>query len=148
MKKLLDKRKSLFCKIWISIILISIVLFLAVNSIWYNNTRNIVYKNEIQSATSLLYQLNMRMENILNAININAYPFLFDSKAREILSVPQQSEERRLENEEYIRDIFKQMKKSNTMICSVEFAGKYYNISSEMDKQDVDFEKLDRKSVV
>lgn len=142
MKKLLDKRKSLFYKIWMSIILISIIIFVAVNVIWYNNTRNIVYKNEIQSATSLLYQLNMRMENIFNTININAYPFLFDSKAREILSVPAQSEEIRLENEEYIRDIFKQMKKNNTMICSVEFVGKYYNISSEMDKQSVDFEKL------
>lgn len=142
MKKYLNKRKSLFYKIWMFMILISIVLFLAINAIWYNNTRNIVYKNEIQSATSLLYQLNMRMENIFNAININAYAFLFDAKAREILSMPPQNEEKRLENEEYIRDIFKQMKKNNTMICSVEFVGKYYNISSEMDKQDVDFEKL------
>lgn len=142
MKNLLDKGKSLFCKIWVSIILISIILFLAINAIWYKNTSNIVYKNEIQSASGLLYQLNMRMENIFNAININAYPFLFDSKAREILSVPPQNEEMRMENEKYIQSIFRQMKKSNTMICSVEFVGKYYNISSEMNSQAVDFEKL------
>lgn len=142
MKKLLNMRKSLFFRIWISVILTSIIPLLVVNGIWYNNTSNIVYKNEMQSASSLLYQLNMRMENVFNSININSYPFLFDSKVREILSVPPQNEEIRSKNEEYIQDIFRQMKKSNTMICSVEFVGKYYSISSEMTNQHVDFEKL------
>ena len=34
------------------------------------------------------------------------------------------------------------MKKNTTMICSVEFVGRYYNISSEMERSRVDFERL------
>lgn len=142
MKKLLNRRKALFFKIWISIILISIVLFAAVNLIWYKNTSDIIYRNEMQSASSLLYQLNMRIENIFNSINTNSYPFLFDSDVRDMLSVPPADEKTRLENESHIRDIFRQMKKNTTMICSVEFAGRYYDISSETDRSQVDFDQL------
>ena len=142
MRRLLNRRKALFFKIWISIILISIILFIAVNVIWYKNTSDIIYRNEMQSASSLLYQLNMRIENIFNSININSYPFLFDSDVREMLSVPPADEQARLENEEQIRNIFRQMKKNTTMICSVEFVGRYYNISSEMERSRVDFERL------
>ena len=142
MRRLLNRRKALFFKIWISIILISIILFIAVNVIWYKNTSDIIYRNEMQSASSLLYQLNMRIENIFNSININSYPFLFDSDVREMLSVPPTDEQARLENEEQIRNIFRQMKKNTTMICSVEFVGRYYNISSEMERSRVDFERL------
>lgn len=142
MKKLLDNRKTLLFKIWLSIIQISIILFVAVNIIWYKNTSNIIYKNEIKAASNLLYQLNMRIENIFNVININAYPFLFDSKAREILSIPPQNEQVRIENEKYIQNIFEKMKQNNTMICSVEFIGMYYDISSEMYDTSVDFKKL------
>ena len=105
MRRLLNRRKALFFKIWISIILISIILFIAVNVIWYKNTSDIIYRNEMQSASSLLYQLNMRIENIFNSININSYPFLFDSDVREMLSVPPADEQARLENEEQIRNI-------------------------------------------
>lgn len=119
MRRLLNRRKALFFKIWISIILISIILFIAVNVIWYKNTSDIIYRNEMQSASSLLYQLNMRIENIFNSININSYPFLFDSDVREMLSFPPADEQARLENEEQIRNIFRQMKKNTTMICSV-----------------------------
>ncbi len=142
MRRLLNRRKALFFKIWISIILISIILFIAVNVIWYKNTSDIIYRNEMQSASSLLYQLNMRIENIFNSININSYPFLFDSDVREMLSVPPADEQARLENEEQIRNIFRQMKKNTTMICSVEFVGRYYNISSEMERSRVAFERL------
>lgn len=142
MRRLLNRRKALFFKIWISIILISIILFIAVNVIWYKNTSDIIYRNEMQSASSLLYQLNMRIENIFNSININSYPFLFDSDVREMLSFPPADEQARLENEEQIRNIFRQMKKNTTMICSVEFVGRYYNISSEMERSRVDFERL------
>lgn len=142
MRRLLNRRKALFFKIWISIILISIILFIAVNVIWYKNTSDIIYRNEMQSASSLLYQLNMRIENIFNSININSYPFLFDSDVREMLSVPPTDEQARLENEEQIRNIFRQMKKNTTMICSVEFVGRYYNISSEMERSRVAFERL------
>ena len=142
MRRLLNRRKALFFKIWISIILISIILFIAVNVIWYKNTSDIIYRNEMQSASSLLYQLNMRIENIFNSININSYPFLFDSDVREMLSVPPANEQARLENEEQIRNIFRQMKKNTTMICSVEFVGRYYNISSEMERSRVAFERL------
>ena len=61
MRRLLNRRKALFFKIWISIILISIILFIAVNVIWYKNTSDIIYRNEMQSASSLLYQLNMQI---------------------------------------------------------------------------------------
>lgn len=142
MRRLLNRRKALFFKIWISIILISIILFIAVNVIWYKNTSDIIYRNEMQSASSLLYQLNMRIENIFNSININSYPFLFDSDVREMLSFPPADEQARLENEEQIRNIFRQMKKNTTMICSVEFVGRYYNISSEMERSRVAFERL------
>ena len=142
MRRLLNRRKALFFKIWISIILISIILFTAVNMIWYKNTSDIIYRNEMQSASSLLYQLNMRIENIFNSININSYPFLFDSDVREMLSVPPTDDQARLENEEQIRNIFRQMKKNTTMICSVEFVGRYYNISSEMERSRVAFERL------
>ncbi len=142
MRRLLNRRKALFFKIWISIILISIILFIAVNVIWYKNTSDIIYRNEMQSASSLLYQLNMRIENIFNSININSYPFLFASDVREMLSVPPADEQARLENEEQIRNIFRQMKKNTTMICSVEFVGRYYNISSEMERSRVAFERL------
>lgn len=142
MRRLLNRRKALFFKIWISIILISIILFIAVNVIWYKNTSDIIYRNEMQSASSLLYQLNMRIENIFNSININSYPFLFDSDVREMLSVPPADEQARLENEEQIRNIFRQMKKNTTMICSVEFVGRYYNISSELERSRVAFERL------
>ena len=43
MRKLLRKRKALFFKIWLSIVLISIVLFAAMNLIWYKNTSDIIY---------------------------------------------------------------------------------------------------------
>lgn len=142
MRKLLRKRKALFFKIWLSIVLISIVLFAAMNLIWYKNTSDIIYRNEMQSASSLLYQLNMRIENIFNSININSYSFLFDSDVRNMLSVPPRDEDTRRANEQYIRDIFRQMKKNTTMICSLEFVGRYYDISSETDRSAVDFDRL------
>lgn len=142
MRKLLNRRKTLFFKIWISIILISIMLFAAVNVVWYKNTSNIIYRNEMQSASSLLYQLNMRIENIFNSINTNSYSFLFDSDVRDMLSIPPADEQTRIKNENHIRDIFRQMKKNTTMICSVEFVGRYYDISSETDRSKVDFEQL------
>ncbi len=122
--------------------LISIVLFAAMNVIWYKNTSDIIYRNEMQSASSLLYQLNMRIENIFNSININSYSFLFDSDVRNMLSVPPRDEDTRRANEQYIRDIFRQMKKNTTMICSLEFVGRYYDISSETDRSAVDFDRL------
>ena len=142
MRKLLRKRKALFFKIWLSIVLISILLFAAMNLIWYKNTSDIIYRNEMQSASSLLYQLNMRIENIFNSININSYSFLFDSDVRNMLSVPPRDEDTRRANEQYIRDIFRQMKKNTTMICSLEFVGRYYDISSETDRSAVDFDRL------
>ena len=59
-----------------------------------------------------------------------------------MLSIPPADEQTRIKNENHIRDIFRQMKKNTTMICSVEFVGRYYDISSETDRSKVDFEQL------
>ena len=142
MKNLLKKRNTLFYRIWVSTVLISILSLLIVNLMWYNNTSSIVYRKEIQSASNLLYQLNMRMENMFNAVGINTYSFLFDSKTRDVLSRPAKNEEEKKENEAYILEIFRNIKKNNTAINSLEFVGQYYEISSEMDSSNVDFERL------
>ena len=139
MKMKKGKKKSLFYKICAAMILTGMLPLILVNGIWLHNTSNIVYKNEIQTASSMLYQLSMRMENIMNFVNTCAYSFLFDSKTRAILSVRPKNEEERNENEAYIKDIFSQIKKNNTMIRSLEFDGKYYQISSE---DTADFEML------
>lgn len=142
MEKLLNKNNSLFGRLWMSIAVTSVILVLAVNCIWSNNMKETVYKNEIQSSSNLVHQLKIRIENIFNTINMNSYSFLMDSKVREIIEVAPQNAEIREENEEYIQKIFRKMKKDNAVICSVEFVGPYYNVSSEADDQEVDFEKL------
>lgn len=143
MKKNYKKNTSLLARIWASIIVTSLIPLVLVNYIWFHNTSQIVYENEMQSASNLLYQLNMRIENMFNSININSYAFLFDTKVREIVSTWPANEAEREKNEAYIRNIFKQMKKSNTMICSVEFTGSFYQISSEESEySQVDFDEL------
>ena len=137
MKK--GKKKSLFYKICAAMILTGMLPLILVNGLWLHNTSNIVYKNEIQTASSILYQLSMRMENIMNFVNTCSYSFLFDTKARAILSAKPKNEEERKKNEIYIKEIFAQIKKNNTMIRSLEFDGKYYQISSE---NTADFEML------
>ena len=139
MKMKKGKKKSLFYKICAAMILTGMLPLILINGIWLHNTSNIVYKNEIQTASSMLYQLSMRMENIMNFVNTCSYSFLFDTKARAILSVKPKSEEEREKNETYIKNIFSQIKKNNTMIRSLEFDGKYYQISSE---DTADFEML------
>ena len=139
MKMKKGKKKSLFYKICAAMILTGMLPLILINGIWLHNTSNIVYKNEIQTASSMLYQLSMRMENIMNFVNTCSYSFLFDTKARAILSAKPKSEEEREKNETYIKNIFSQIKKNNTMIRSLEFDGKYYQISSE---DTADFEML------
>lgn len=112
-------------------ILLSIAPLICVSYLWMSNTGKMVYDDEMQSASNLLTDLSVRIENIFNLINIGSYEFLFDSEAREIISSVPKSEEEQAENEEYIRNIFSQIKKHNTMIASVEFIGSYYQISSE-----------------
>ena len=133
------KKGSLFFRICISMILLSMIPLFCVSYLWMKNTGKMVYDGEIQSASALLYELTMRIENILNSVNTSSYDFLFDTKAREIISSRPKSEKERTENEAYIQNIFSQIKKSNTMIASVEFIGAYYQISSE---ETVDFDEL------
>lgn len=82
MKMKKGKKKSLFYKICAAMILTGMLPLILINGIWLHNTSNIVYKNEIQTASSMLYQLSMRMENIMNFVNTCSYSFLFDTKAR------------------------------------------------------------------
>lgn len=137
------KGKSIFHQICIFVILMSVILAVLLNYIWYSNTRKLVYTNEIQSSSALLEQLAIRLEDNINQINISSYSFLFDTRVRDIVSVSPKDEEAKVENEAYIRQIFTQMKESNTMIRSVEFIGNYYQISSEdTGKGSVDFAEL------
>lgn len=138
-----EKKNSLFYKIFILILLTSMIPLILVNYIWMNNTKKIVCENEIQMADSVLYQMTMRMENMMNFVNVNTYSFLFDAKARQIISTKPANDGVRKENEIYLHEIFSQIKKSNTMIRSVEFVGNYYQVSSEDDMDgNVDYNEL------
>ena len=80
---------SLFTKLLSAFLLLGFLPLLFVNFMWYHNTSRIVYQNELSNSQNLLNQLNVRLENVLNTINVNTYPFLFDRTVQDIIaSVP------------------------------------------------------------
>ena len=62
---------SLFVRLLAAFTLLGLVPLIFVNQLWYHNTRGIVYQNELDNSANLLNQLNIRLENALNTINVN-----------------------------------------------------------------------------
>ena len=121
---------SLFTKLLSAFLLLGFLPLLFVNFMWYHNTSRIVYQNELSNSQNLLNQLNVRLENVLNTINVNTYPFLFDRTVQDIIaSVPAAPDVKR-ENEIILKNVLSQIKENNTMISSVSFINDFYKICS------------------
>lgn len=131
---------SLFVRLLAAFTLLGLVPLIFVNQLWYHNTRGIVYQNELDNSANLLNQLNIRLENALNTINVNTYPFLFDSHFQEVLSIAPVSEGVRTHNEAVLKDSLMQIRENNSMISSVSYIGPYYQVCS-VDSA-VDFERF------
>lgn len=121
---------TLFARLLTAFALLGLVPLFFVNQLWYHNTRSIVYQNELDSSISLLNQLNIRLENALNTINVNTYPFIFDSHLQEVLNIAPVSEAVRMHNESVLKDSLVQIRENNSMISSVSYIGPYYQVCS------------------
>ena len=121
---------TLFARLLTAFALVGLVPLFFVNQLWYHNTRSIVYQNELDSSISLLNQLNIRLENALNTINVNTYPFIFDSHLQEVLNIAPVSEAVRMHNESVLKDSLVQIRENNSMISSVSYIGPYYQVCS------------------
>lgn len=134
------KIHSIFTKLLSAFILLALLPLLFVNLMWYRNTSSIVYQNELSNSQNLLNQLNMRLENALNAINVNTYPFLFNSSIQSIISTIPTTSEEIANNKAVLNNVLSQIKQNNTMISSISFISDYYKLCSV--NSNIDFSTL------
>lgn len=132
---------SLFVKLLAVFIALGVLPLLLVNQIWFHNTSQILSRNELQNSENLLDQISVRLENAINGINVNTYPFLFGANVLEILDQQPRSQEERLENTQALQTELSQIRGNNTMISTALFMNQDYQLCSREGAQ-VDYQAL------
>ncbi len=132
---------SLFVKLLAVFIVLGVLPLLLVNQIWFHNTSRILSRNELQNSENLLDQISVRLENAINGINVNTYPFLFGANVLEILDQQPRSQEERLENTQALQTELSQIRGNNTMISTALFMNQDYQLCSREGAQ-VDYQAL------
>ena len=132
---------SLFVKLLAVFIALGVLPLLLVNQIWVHNTSQILSRNELQNSENLLDQISVRLENAINGINVNTYPFLFGANVLEILDQQPRSQEERLENTQALQTELSQIRGNNTMISTALFMNQDYQLCSREGAQ-VDYQAL------